>query len=773
MSELMKIIISLSLSGTLFILLLFLFRPLYGGRLSKRWQYYIWLIAIARLLLPVTMPANLMGGLFHSMEQNTGWIEHIGKPDVMTEESETSNGSQANDNYNEIVPETPKDSSPNDFAASDAPKKDNIAMIQNPVLANAARTISTLWLTIALLLFVRKVTVYQSFVKYIRAGSKPVDDIALLECFGQILSKNRIRKHVELSVNRLASSPLLIGFLHPHIVLPDADLPADDFYYTILHELTHYKRRDMYYKWLVQLTICLHWFNPFVYRMEKEIRRLCELSCDERVIASLSENARKSYGDTLINAIGIGGAYKDSLASVTLNESKKLLKGRLDAIMKYKSKSTAAKIASFIAAFLLISGAVFLGSYTAHGSYVGTDGAQYSASPDSPDGIMTQANDNDCRAESSTEDNKPPVQPNHETDPNPSGASRILNGDGKFSYVQSSYCKQPYIIELGWNLPEKSQEAYESIQVTLADNSTIPVFFDASCKDSMSDSEVVSSIATLLTDLSANDDGIYQRLPIKTPFIVNLEYIGNADLNLLADNYYEQKKLTYFSAVFPELDLRTQQAYLEQQFNEDNIDFFVCSIGVLEGKDYFLETIERYLSKSYQEDEMDYFAVLAGFLEDYDPDSPIKDEWIRRCRQDGRTDYLYLLDDFPAQDDDSDDSLSKEEDEYYLSDYLEDQGLLEEYSEYGIIPVKNDYYYSGKRIRLLVDTRSDGSFQNFNYNKRGTVDVGILRDKDGAITNVYFLDKKTAEEILGEIDDAADMPYCAYPLAETVEEALY
>ena len=53
MSELLKWILSLSLAGSVLILLLMLLRPLVRERVSRRWQYYIWLLVIARLLLPV------------------------------------------------------------------------------------------------------------------------------------------------------------------------------------------------------------------------------------------------------------------------------------------------------------------------------------------------------------------------------------------------------------------------------------------------------------------------------------------------------------------------------------------------------------------------------------------------------------------------------------------------------------------------------------------------------------------------------------------------
>ncbi len=71
--------------------------------------------------------------------------------------------------------------------------------------------------------------------------------------------------------------------------------------YIFVHELIHYKQRDMFYKWLIQIVVCAHWFNPFVYLLEKEVNKSCELSCDEKVISVLDDKARREYGDTLIS----------------------------------------------------------------------------------------------------------------------------------------------------------------------------------------------------------------------------------------------------------------------------------------------------------------------------------------------------------------------------------------------------------------------------------------------------------------------------------------
>lgn len=219
---------------------------------------------------------------------------------------------------------------------------------------------------VALILFIRKVTIYQSFLNYIRAGCVEVAEIGLLERFGTLVAQNRVNTRVELYTNSLISSPLLLGFFHPCIVLPSANLPPADFEYTIRHELTHFKRRDMFYKWLVQFTVCVHWFNPLVYLMGREINRACELSCDEAIIRGLDPHGRRAYGDTLLNAMGTGGNYENSLASVTLSESKGLLRERLDAIMNFKKQSKLIKFFLFITTLALCFGGLFTGVYAAN-----------------------------------------------------------------------------------------------------------------------------------------------------------------------------------------------------------------------------------------------------------------------------------------------------------------------------------------------------------------------------------------------------------------------
>jgi len=340
-NEIFKVTVSLSISGTLLMMILMLIRMISKKWTSKRWRYYIWLVVIARLLLPFSSEVSVVGDAF---VKTTVYVTQF----AMQPQEEKAPIA--------IVP-APKPEEVGNLP-DDGANKFQMQSFFTRIISN----LWIVWLLAALIMLVRKITIYQSFVKYVRAGSCPIEDIEQLETLGQIAEKEKVRTAIELSVNNLISSPMLIGFFKPCIVLPMTEFTGSDFSKIVLHEITHYKRRDMFYKWLIHFTICLHWFNPFVYIMGRSISHDCELACDEAVIQTLDAVERQSYGNALLNAVGAGG-YKDKSASIALGESKELLKERLDAIMQYRKKSKHFLFLTVFLTVLLLCSFAFSGAY--------------------------------------------------------------------------------------------------------------------------------------------------------------------------------------------------------------------------------------------------------------------------------------------------------------------------------------------------------------------------------------------------------------------------
>lgn len=315
MSEFIKILLSLSVSGTLLLLLILGLKPLYKNKFSKRWQYYIWIVVAFRFLLPFTPDTTIIGSLFEKFDTA-----------AITNEIPT--------NLNVPVPADTGNSKAEPIQTN---REITTAAMREPF--NKYVCLFFIWSALALVLFVRKVTVYQGFIQYITAGNKAVSDIKILNLLSDCEEKLKIETRVELSCNPLIASPMLIGFFRPRIILPAHEWKDKELSYIFVHELIHYKQRDMFYKWLIQLVVCVHWFNPFVYLLEKEVNKSCELSCDEIVLSVLDDSAKREYGDTLISFYKSNNLYKSSLASVTLTEGAEQLKERLGAIMKFRKKS--------------------------------------------------------------------------------------------------------------------------------------------------------------------------------------------------------------------------------------------------------------------------------------------------------------------------------------------------------------------------------------------------------------------------------------------------
>ena len=342
----------MSFSGGLLILVLLLGKRFIKDKISRQWQYYIWLVIVLRLMLPFGPEASLMGKTYQAVDQAITQAAPLSsqQPALNTPGDAFVPAVGLEQNNEDVTP-------PAEDLTNAQPLQEIGVLLTNHVWL--------IWLVIALGLLIRKVTIYQSFMRYIKAGLNPVSDLAILDRLSITAEQIGIQKPVELCVNPLVSSPLLIGFFHPCIVLPSVDVSEKDFQYIVLHELTHYKRCDMFYKWLVQVTVCLHWFNPLVHLMGREMTKACEFSCDEAVLTKMGGDHAQDYGKTLLDAMAAVGKYKENLGSVTLSENKHLLKERIGAIMNFKKKSTAIRLLTGVITLCIILGAAFVGVYPA------------------------------------------------------------------------------------------------------------------------------------------------------------------------------------------------------------------------------------------------------------------------------------------------------------------------------------------------------------------------------------------------------------------------
>ncbi|WP_171014972.1 M56 family metallopeptidase [Culicoidibacter larvae] len=315
----MKLILSLSVSGSLLILVIIGIRFL-GQRFFKRqWLYYLWVVALLRLIIPLAPEFSLTNMIFNNFSLSSSITVGDNVTGLYQDSVVIDNGSM--------------------IIGSESVKLPNLGEPVNTVMKSTLDIFRfvweyfwIVWLLVALICFAYRLTTYYNFARYVRAGSQSVDNPELLDLLADVCDELHIKRPIELAVNPLIASPLLLGIRKPSIVIPNEHLERSEIRYIFMHEMMHYKRKDMLYIWVTQLIVCVHWFNPLVYLLNNFIQRDRELACDEAVLSLLSDNERFGYGDTLLNSLAVSGIYKERAASLSLHENAAALKERLQLI---------------------------------------------------------------------------------------------------------------------------------------------------------------------------------------------------------------------------------------------------------------------------------------------------------------------------------------------------------------------------------------------------------------------------------------------------------
>lgn len=96
---------------------------------------------------------------------------------------------------------------------------------------------------------------------------------------------------------------MLAGLFRTVLLLPEDTPQGDELRFSLLHELTHYKRRDIWLKSLALLANVIHWFNPCMWYMVRLVERDTELACDEAALHRLPAEDHAAYGRTILNAV--------------------------------------------------------------------------------------------------------------------------------------------------------------------------------------------------------------------------------------------------------------------------------------------------------------------------------------------------------------------------------------------------------------------------------------------------------------------------------------
>lgn len=340
MDAIFKLILTISLYASVVGIIILLVKMILRNKINPKWHYIIWIVLILKLFIPFGPKSPV--SLFNTVQQ-------------IPQQT----------NFNQMYLEHQQSIAP---IEEEKTKIINTTAIQDSSLYLAAKAETAapyIWFTGAVLmlgwLIYTNYTLQRKMKKFPDLAPESINQI-FVEC----KEKMKVKKDIDIVIQNVISTPALFGIFKPRILISPniLKLSKKEVSYVLLHELAHYKRKDLIVNYLLLLLQLVHWFNPVIWYCFKRIRHDMELATDEKVLTLLESGERKEYGNALLSILASFNISKLAPRLVGMVDDKKNIEKRIKVIKMmdfFKSRQKTILIIGVICVVML-SGILLTGA---------------------------------------------------------------------------------------------------------------------------------------------------------------------------------------------------------------------------------------------------------------------------------------------------------------------------------------------------------------------------------------------------------------------------
>lgn len=206
----------------------------------------------------------------------------------------------------------------------------------------------TLWLAGVVACVLWQGIGYYRLIRSLKGKSRSVERADLHTILQEQCADLVIDREIPLRVSSAADCPMLAGFIHPTLYLPDERISRTDAAFIFRHELTHYKHGDLWLKLLLLAARCLHWFNPLVHLIAQFAQEDIEVACDDAVVRGHDGAYRRAYGETILRSAIAQSQKRKALVSC-FGDDKKTLMRRFEGLFDKSVKKRGVALVVMIA----------------------------------------------------------------------------------------------------------------------------------------------------------------------------------------------------------------------------------------------------------------------------------------------------------------------------------------------------------------------------------------------------------------------------------------
>lgn len=322
LNNLMQIGLTVSLAALVPLIL----RRLMKKRYPARMVCVVWAILALRLLIPVQLtlpqaPVQVMPRTNYVVQSNQTAFRQAGLP-VAQNPAQWVTGTQAQM-----------------LSAADTGTVKTVDITD---------ILLTLWLAGVIACVLWQGIGYYRLIRSLKGTSRSVERADLYTILQEQCADLVIDREIPLRVSAAADCPMLAGFIHPTLYLPDERISRTDAAFIFRHELTHYKHGDLWLKLLLLAARCLHWFNPLVHLIARFAQEDIEAACDDAVVRGHDGAYRRAYGETILRSAIAQSQKRKALVSC-FGDDKKTLMRRFEGLFDKSVKKRGVALVVMIA----------------------------------------------------------------------------------------------------------------------------------------------------------------------------------------------------------------------------------------------------------------------------------------------------------------------------------------------------------------------------------------------------------------------------------------
>ena len=281
MGTFFNLVLTSSLYASVVGVIILVLKAILKNKINPKWHYIIWIVLILKLLIPFGPQSTV--SLFNTI------------PKMPEQRNFTQIYEEYHQTYEIVRQSGDKTHIPTSW------------VVQNSSLHLAATTEKALpyiWLVGVVLMLGWMLFANYSLNRKIKRSAIPIPE-SIYMILDDCKKKSGVKKCIPIVVQNIISTPSLFDAFNPKILLsPDIlELSGKEIPYILLHELAHYKRKDLITNHILILLQIIHWFNPIIWYCFKRMRQDMEVAADEKVLTLLEPEEHKEYGKALLSII--------------------------------------------------------------------------------------------------------------------------------------------------------------------------------------------------------------------------------------------------------------------------------------------------------------------------------------------------------------------------------------------------------------------------------------------------------------------------------------